>query len=386
MIAVEVAAFGGPEVLHVVERAPPAPGPGELVIRVEACGLNWSDLLQRAGTYPGGPRPPFIAGQEAAGIVVAHGAGVSAPPIGAAVSAIAATGLCAELAAVPAASCIVWPRSEARLDDRPGAAPAVVLAAAVTPMVAPGLAPGLAAEAAPMVAPGLAPVLAPGLAPVVAPGLAPGLAPVLAADQRAALPIALLTAYHALATCARAAPGELAVIHAAAGGVGSIAVQVARLLGLGVIATCGADKRAYVTADRVCGYDELRRAAPDGVDVVLDGVGGDVFRASCGVLRPFGRIVVIGASSGEPQRIDAVKLVHRSHAVIGVHLRGLLARPDLLGRAIAACAPWVRDGQVRARVTALPVSEIRAAHVRLAAREVIGKLVVTLPMELPPRP
>ena len=349
MIAVEVAGFGGPEVLHVVERAPPVPGPGELVIRVEACGLNWSDLLQRAGTYPGGPRPPFIAGQEAAGIVVAHGQGVSDPPIGAAVSAIAAGGLCAELAAVPATSCIAWTPVHARPDGGPTGAPAA----------------------------GGASVVAPVLPRVPAPVVVPVPAPTIDAEQRAALPIALLTAYHALATCARAAPGELAVIHAAAGGVGSIAVQVARLLGLGVIATCGPDKRAYVTADQVCGYGELRSAAPAGVDVVLDGVGGDVFRASCGVLRPFGRIVVIGASSGEPPRIDAVKLVHRSHAVIGVHLRGLLARPDLLDRAIAACAPWVQGGHVRARVTALPVTEIRRAHARLAAREVIGKLVIT---------
>lgn len=309
MIAVEVAGFGGPEVLHVVDRAPPSPGPGEVLIRVEACGLNWSDLLQRAGTYPGGPKPPFIAGQEAAGVVVAHGPGVTLPPIGAAVSAIATTGLCAELAVVPAASCIAWPTS-------------------------------------------------------------------LAADQRAALPIAMVTAYHALATCAHAQPGELAVIHAAAGGVGSIAVQIARLLGLEVIATCSADKRALVTADRICSYGDLRRVAPNGVDVVLDGVGGDVFRTSCGVIRPLGRIVVIGASSGEPQQIDAVKLVHRSFAVIGAHLRHLVARRDLLDRAIAACVPWVLERQVRARVTALPVTEIRAAHDQLATRAVIGKLVV----------
>jgi NADPH2:quinone reductase len=323
MIAVEVAGFGGPEVLHVVERAPPVPGPGEVLIRVEACGLNWSDLLQRAGTYPGGPRPPFIAGQEAAGVVVAHGPGVTTPPIGAEVSAIATTGLCAEFAAVPAAACIAWPRAPA---SPSGGEPA----------------------------------------------------PSLPAEQRAALPVALVTAYHALATCAHAQPGELAVIHAAAGGVGSIAVQVAPLLGLRVIATCSPDKRAHVTADRVCGYTELRGAAPDGVDVVLDGVGGDVFRASCAVLRPFGRIVVIGASSGAPPRIDAVKLVHRSHAVIGAHLRHLVARPDLLERALTACTPWVTGGQVRARVTTLPVTELRAAHERLAARAVIGKLVITL--------
>ena len=310
MKAVEIAGFGGPEVLHVVERAPPVPGPGEVLIRVEACGLNWSDLLQRAGTYPGGPRPPFIAGQEAAGVVVAHGPGVTAPAVGAEVSAVATRGLCAELAVVPAAACIAWPA--------------------------------------------------------------------LPADQRAALPVGLLTAYQALAICARAQPGELAVIHAAAGGVGSIAVQVARRLGLGVIATASPAKRAHVTADRVCGYDELRAAAPDGVDVVLDSVGGDVFRASCAVLRPFGRVVVIGASSGTPPRIDPVKLVHRSHAVIGAHLHHLVARPDLLDRAVAACTPWVTEGHIRARVTALPVAEIRAAHDRLAGRGVIGKLVITL--------
>lgn len=311
MIAVEVAGFGGPEVLRVVERPPPSPGPGEVLLRVEACGLNWSDLLQRAGVYPGGPVPPFIAGQEAAGIVVGHGPEVWAPAIGAAVSAIAPGGLCAELATVPAASCIAWP----------GALPA---------------------------------------------------------DQRAALPIAMLTAHHALATCARALPGEVAVIHAAAGGVGSIAVQIARLLGLDVIATCSADKRAHVAADRVCGYSELRRAAPDGVDVVLDGVGGEAFRASSGALRPFGRIVVIGASSGEPQRVDAVKLVHRSQAVVGLHLRHLVARPDLVDRAAQACVPWAIDGRVRARTTQLPITEIRAAHDRLAARGVIGKLVIRI--------
>lgn len=311
MIAVEVAGFGGTEVLRVIDRPSPRPGPGEVLLRIEACGLNWSDLLQRAGIYPGGPRPPFIAGQEAAGIVIAHGDGVSTPPLGAEVSVIATGGLCAELAVVPAASCIAWPTGA------------------------------------------------------------------LAADQRAALPIALVTAYHALATCARAVPGELAVIHAAAGGVGSIAVQIARLLGLRVIATCSPDKRGHVIADRVCGYGELRAAAPEGVDIVLDGVGGDVFRASCGVVRPFGRIVVIGASSGVPQQVDAVKLVHRSFAVIGAHLRHLVARPELVERALAACVPWVLDGQIRAAVTALPVTEICAAHDRLAHRGVIGKLIVT---------
>ena len=311
MIAVEVAAFGGPEVLRVVERAEPVPGPGEVLVRIEAVGVGWSDLLQREGAYPGGPTPPYVVGQEAAGVVVAWGPGASAPPLGAPVSVLARSGLCAELAAVPAAACVAWPGA-------PDAA------------------------------------------------------------QRAALPIALLTAHHALATCARAAPGETSVIHAAAGGLGSIAVQVARLLGQRVIATCGPDKRAHVAgADVVCGYGELGAAAQGGVDVVLDSVGGEAFRASVAVLRPLGRLVVVGASSGVPQRIDPVKLVHRSHAVIGVHLRHLVERGALLERSLAACLPWVAAGQVRARVAALPARELRAAHERLAARRVIGKLVVT---------
>jgi NADPH2:quinone reductase len=298
MKAIEVAAFGGPEVLRTIERDVPAPGPGELLIRVEAVGLNWSDLLQRAGAYSGGPKPPFVAGQEAAGVVVSHGAGVTAPAIGARVSAIA-RGLCAEYAALPASACFAWP----------------------------------------------------GELPV---------------EQRAALPIALVTAHHALAVAGRARHGETAVIHAAAGGVGSIALQVARELGLVTIATCGPGKRAHIEADRVSGYDDLREP----VDLALDGVGGAAFRATCAVLRPWGRIVVIGASSGEPQHVDAIKLVHRAQQVIGFHLAHVP-----IAEATAACVPLA--DRVRARATTMPISDVRAAHARLAAREVIGKLVLT---------
>jgi NADPH2:quinone reductase len=268
------------------------------LVRVEAVGLNWSDLLQRAGDYPGGPKPPFVAGQEAAGVVVGQGAGVTAPALGARVSMIG-RGLCAEYAAISASACFEWPGK-------------------------------------------------------------------LAIEQRAGLPIALVTAYHALAVAARARPGELAVIHAAAGGVGSVALQVARELGLTTIATCGPSKRARVESDRVCGYDELREP----VDIALDGVGGAAFRATCAVLRPWGRIVVIGAASGEPQRVDTTKLIHRAHQVIGFHLAHVP-----VAQAVSACAPLA--DRVRARVTTMPIVEAAEAHTRLAARDVVGKLVLT---------
>ncbi len=305
VLAIEVTAFGGPELLRLTEREAPTAGRGQVLVRVEAVGLNWSDILQRRGTYPGGPTPPFVSGQEAAGIVVARGHGVTSPPIGARVS-IVGTGLGAGFVAVPADACIVWP-----------------------------------ADAA--------------------------------AEQRAALPIALLTAYHALVTCGHARAGEVCVVQAAAGGLGHIAVQVARTLGMTTIGTASATKRAHVGADIACGYSELRDVAKDGVDLVLDGVGGEAFQTSVAALKPRGRIVIVGASSGEPQRIDATKLVMRSQSMIGVHLRHLFGDRELLRKTIDACTKL----DVKATVTAMPVQQIAAAHARLESRDVVGKLVVT---------
>jgi len=308
--AIEVAAFGGPEVLRVVERDTPVPGPGDVLVRVEAIGLNWSDLLQRSGDYPGGPTPPFITGQEAAATVVAHGEGVTAPPIGATVCVIGRA-LAAEYAVVPATTCFAWEGS---------------------------------------------------------------------VEQRAALPVSLLTAYRALApyvghvATKKSGDGrDTVVIHAAAGALGHIATQVARKLGARVIGTASAGKRAFVDADVVCGYDELRVAAAEGVDIVVDGVGGKVTRDSLSALKPGGVVVVVGASRGEPQAIDSTKLVMRSQTVAGFHLRHVLANPVELARSVDAC----RALGVKARVTTMPMAEMAKAHARLQGREIAGKLVLT---------
>ena len=195
MTTVCVTRFGGPEVLEFRREPVPAPAPGEVLVRIEAVGLDWSDVMQREGTYPGGATPPFRAGQEAAAVVVAHGAGVTAPPLGTRVSVLARNALAAELAVVPAESCIVWPCE-------------------------------------------------------------------LSAHARAALPVALLTAYHALAVAGRARAGEVALVTAAAGGLGHIAIQLARVLGLVTLATCSEHKRAVVEelGARVCMLDQLHRS------------------------------------------------------------------------------------------------------------------------------
>jgi NADPH2:quinone reductase len=319
MKAVHVEAFGGPEVLELRDLPAPAPGPGEVLLQIAACGLNWSDLLQRQGLYPGGPRPPFVPGQEAAGVVVAHGPGVEAPARGARVAAIAVVGMHAACAVVPARSCLELP-------------------------------------------------------------------PATSFEEGAAAPVALLTAAAALTTVGRAVAGETVIVHAAGGGLGTAAVQIARRLGLRVIATASSpDKRARVQAlgaDVVCGYDDFPAVARDatagrGADLVVDGVGGDLTRASLAALRPFGRLVLVGLSSGALPRLDPVKLIHRSQAVLGFHLRGLLDDPEQQAAVTRRVLPWLADGSVRPQVgEILPLAEIRAAHARLAGRGSYGKIVL----------
>ena len=321
MKAIRVAGFGGPEAMELVDVPEPAPGPGELLLYVTACGLNWSDLLQRAGKYPGGPRPPFIAGQEAEGIVAAHGPGVSSPPLGTRVCAIAATGLAAERAVVAAATCFPLP------------------------------------DAVP-------------------------------APDGAAVAVSLLTAGGALLLSGHAMPGETVLVHAGGGALGTMAVQVARRLGLRVAATVsGPEKRdrvAALGAEVVCGYDlfdaEARKLSNDwGLDLALDSIGGAISERTFGLLGPFGRQILVGLSSGEPARIDALKLLHRSRGVLGFHLRSLLARPERASALAERLWAWLADGSVRPQVgQVLPLGDIRRAHDLLAGRQTFGKIVLTV--------
>src|SRR5262245_9527150 len=110
MKTARVDVFGGPDVLKVVERPTPAPGEREVLVRVAACGVNYSDLLQREGLYPGGPTPPFVPGVEAAGIVEALGPSTSAAvPLGARVACVARSGAHAEFLRVASEGCVRLP-------------------------------------------------------------------------------------------------------------------------------------------------------------------------------------------------------------------------------------------------------------------------------------
>ena len=212
-------------------------------------------------------------------------------------------------------------------------------------------------------------------------------------DDGTALALLLqgLTAWHLLRTSARVAPGESVVIHAAAGGTGSLAVQLARpLTGAGrVIATASSDeKRALAielgadvaVATDAGGLTERLLDANGGapVDVVLDAIGGEVFDASLAALAPFGRLVTYGVSGGATNTVNTRKLMRASRTVTGFWFRHCLERPaELLDAPVADLFARAAAGELRVVVGATyPLAEAAQAQIDLAERRTTGKLLL----------
>jgi NADPH2:quinone reductase len=208
--------------------------------------------------------------------------------------------------------------------------------------------------------------------------------------QALALMVQGLTAWHLLRTSTHLRPGETVVVHAAAGGVGTLAVQLARLWGAGrVIGVASSpEKRELVTslgADATvdAGADDLKsalEAANDGrkVDVVLEMVGGATFDASLAALAPFGRLATFGmASRTPPKPVQAGELMGRSRAVIGFWLAHCFLNPPMLQGPMAELLAMVGDGSLVPQVAAAyPLADARRAHEDLRSRRSTGKLVL----------
>lgn len=319
MKAVQVNAFGGTEQLEIVELPDPEPDKYEVVVKVKACGLNYADVKQREGLYPGGPKPSYISGLEASGVVESRGPEVGDYlPIGSRV-VVLRPGAHAERITADSRACIRLPET-------------------------------------------------------------------MSFNEGAAFPVQYLTAYHCLVTLAHATPGETVLIHAGAGGVGTAAVQISKLLGLRVIVTAStSDKRAKVIelgADTAVGYDEFDVAAREftggrGPDICLESIGGDVFRRSLAIMPALGRLVVYGAAGGEPQPIDTLKLFFRSQAVLGFHLNAIFERRDLLVSSLTTLLGWIGAGKLKIQIGhTFPLSEVRKAHELIASRKSYGKIVM----------
>ncbi len=213
--------------------------------------------------------------------------------------------------------------------------------------------------------------------------------PTLSFTQAAALPLQGLTAYYLLKLSGRLEPGESVLVHAAAGGVGTLAVQMAKLLGAGkVIATAstpaklefacslGADVQIdYTSEDMVAAV----RAATNnqGADIILDAVGGAVFEQSLRCLASFGRLVVYGLASGQAVECNPVRLMRRNQSVVGFYLGQLMARPEQLRPAVQEIAGWLAEEKLRLMIGHIfPLEEAASAHRQMEARATTGKIVL----------
>jgi NADPH2:quinone reductase len=208
--------------------------------------------------------------------------------------------------------------------------------------------------------------------------------------QALALMVQGLTAWHCLRSLAHLQPGESVVVHAAAGGVGTLAIQLAKLWGAGKVigVASSMDKRALATslgADVTvdAGAADLKLALQDAnddapIDIVLEMVGGSTFDASLASLAPFGRLVTFGmAGRTPPSPIDAGTLLQRSRAVMGFWLVHCLGKPGMVKEPMAELLAMVGSGRLSPVVGATyPLGDARRAHEDLLARRSTGKLVL----------
>jgi NADPH:quinone reductase len=207
-------------------------------------------------------------------------------------------------------------------------------------------------------------------------------------DRAAALLLQGLTAMALVGRCARVAEGESVVVEGAAGGTGTLAVQLAKRAGARVIGLAsGEEKRALVerlgaeaTVDsRAPDLEREIRAANGGerVDVVLHASGGDAFDAEFAALAPLGRMVVFGISSREQREVSTAALLRGSKSVIGFWLAHLLARRDLLAPMLRDLLAAAGSGELEITVGEVyPLSEAARAHEDLIARRTTGKLLL----------
>ncbi len=327
MKAIRLHAHGGPEVLVYEDVPDPVPGPGQVLIRVEAASVNFADTMRRRNLpYPYPSEPPFTPGGEVAGTVARLGEGVTHLEVGAPVFAFVGEGGSTGYAQF-----------------------AVAQAGAVLPMP-----PGLDAVRA------------------------------------CALAIAGITAVLTLREVGGLKPSEAVLIQAAAGGVGAYAVQLAKRFGAGQVigAASTPEKRELARqlgADAVVDYtregwsEEVRSLTGGrGVDLVLEMSGGAIFAESLRALAPFGRVVAYGQAGPEPGQLQATTLLPQNQSLTGFYLGGWFAhRPREAGAALRELAGLVASGQVKALVSeVLPLSQAAEAHRRLEGRRTTGKIVL----------
>lgn len=321
MRAITVSEFGDSAVLTECDRQAPTRGPDEVRIDVAAAGVNFADIEQRRGQYPDGPSPPFVPGLEVAGTVTAAPTD-SDLAVGDRVAAVTSSGGYATEATAPVEQTFEVPET-------------------------------------------------------------------CSWAEATVLPVQGLTAHNVVHEWGNLSAGERVLVHAGAGGVGSLAVQLAADAGATVFTTAStAEKRSLTNelgADHAIDYttanvtDEvLAQTDGDGVDLVIDGVGGRPFEDSVEALAPMGRIVSFGMASGSIPTVATPRLFFQNQSVIGYHLEHALEHAP---ERVLSAVPSLRDALASDEFDViidrtLPLAAAQQAHDALANRETTGKVVL----------
>src|SRR5437764_8216282 len=207
----------------------------------------------------------------------------------------------------------------------------------------------------------------------------------------AAFPVQGLTAYQLLHESARLQAGESVLVHAAAGGVGTLAVQLAKLMGAGIVigTSSNVDKLDLVRrlgADAAINYtetswvEEVKNATGgQGADIILEMVGGQIAEQSLQCLAPFGRMVIFGAASGQIAQFSGIQLMYKNQAIIGYWLTHQLRHPDRIARATAELMQYLASGKLEIIVgQTFPLAQAAEAHRAISERKTMGKVVLTV--------
>ena len=327
MKAIEITAFGAPDVLRQVERPMPVPGAGELLVRVLASGVNRPDVLQRMGHYPVPPGASDIPGLEVAGVIEQGDARELAQAgfkLGDRVCALVAGGGYAEFCVAPVGQCLPVPE---------------------------------------------------GLSDV----------------EAASLPETFFTVWSNVFDRARLQQGETLLVQGGSSGIGVTAIQLAKAMGATVIATAGSDEKCAAClalgADQVINYktrdfqEEVKRlTSGQGVNVILDMVAGSYVAKEIESLSEEGRLVIIAVQGGIKSEINAGLVLRRRLTVTGSTLR---PRPIAFKQAIAQALlknvwPLLERGSIKPVIyRTFPAAEAAQAHALMESNSHIGKIVLT---------
>ncbi|MCY4731964.1 NADPH:quinone oxidoreductase family protein [Natronomonas gomsonensis] len=321
MRAIEITEFGDADTLELAETDAPEPREGQVRIDVKAAGINFADIMQRRGHYQGGPEPPYTPGMEVAGVVDAVGDGVGRE-VGDEVVSLVNGGGYADYAVADARGLL----------DIPGE---------------------------------------------------------MSFEEAAGFPVQWLTAHNCLHEWGGLEEGESVLIHAAAGGVGSAAVQLADEAGAEVFGTASTPEKLsmaedlgmdhaiqYTEEDFVDCVNDLTDG--EGVDLVLDGIGGETSDDSLDALTDFGRMVSYGAAAGEPGRPNTADLLFGNKTVIGYHLgRAIEQQPMKVMGAVPELTQLLGDGTLEVQVGhTFDLEDAADAHRFIEDRKSSGKVVL----------